>query len=257
MNRFRLLMYWMMLGSTAQAGEYRVGAGDLLEVQVREEVELSGEVQVTDACTVSLALIGRIEVCGLTPGEIEARVEGAYQSGYLLDPAVAVRVLEHRSQRVDVLGEVQKRGPVYLQGPTSLVEVISAAGGPAAENVVDVEVISAAGESVRYDLRAITASAAEVLVRPGDKIVLRPGKVVYIEGQLKRPGEVTLRDGLTVTQALALAGGPDEFANLRRVILRRADGEQLRVNVPRVHRGLDPDLVLRADDHIVVPRGSF
>jgi polysaccharide export outer membrane protein len=158
---------------------------------------------------------------------------------------------------VDVLGEVQKRGPVYLQGPTSLVEVISAAGGPSAENVVEVEVVSAGGASRTYDLHALTAAQTDVSVQPGDRIVLKPGKVVYVEGQLKRPGEVLLRDGLTVTQALALAGGPEEFANLRRVLVRRADGSQELVNVPRVHKGLAPDPVLRSDDHIVVPRGSY
>lgn len=247
----------VVVGGRALAGEYRVGAGDVLQVQVYEEPDLGGQVEVASTCTVSLALVGAVEVCELTPPEIEAKVRAAYADGFLVSPTVSVRVLQHRSQRVDVLGEVQKRGPVYLERDTTLVEVISLAGGPLAENVVEVQVVSADGETRTYDLLELAADPDDVLVRPGDKILLQPGKVVYVEGQIRKPGAVTLRGGLTVTQALALAGGPDEFANLRRVLVRRADGSQVRVSVPRVHRGADADPELAAGDHVIVPRGAF
>lgn len=247
----------VLVPALATAGDYHVGAGDKLNVHVYDEPDLSGEVLVSEGCTVTLALVGRLSVCGLTPTEIEHLVTDAYAGDYLVNPTIAVKVVDYRSQRIDVMGEVNKRGPMFLERPTSVVEVVSLAGGPTAENVVNVEVYSADGTVASYDLNALTASVASVMVQAGDRVVLKPGEVVFVEGEIKRPGSVTLSEGLTVTQALALAGGPDEYANLRRVLVRRADGSQVRVNVQRVHRGAEDDLVLAADDYLIVPRGAF
>lgn len=241
----------------ASAGEYRVGAGDALDIQVYDEPELSGEVRVTEGCTVSLGLIGRVAVCERTVGEIEQALTARYAGDFLVEPSIAVKVAEYRSQRVDVLGEVEDRGPIYLEGPTTLVEAISMAGGPNADNVVVVEVTSVDGTTVTHKLPKLLAAAEPILARPGDKISLQPGEVVYVEGEIRNPGTVVLSDGLTVTQALALAGGPAEYANLRRVLVRRADGDKVRVNVQRVHKGVESDVILAADDQLIVPRGAF
>ncbi len=65
------------------------------------------------------------------------------------------------------------------------------------------------------------------------------------------------RDGLTVTQALATAGGPGEYASLRRVSVLRANGEKLHLNLNRVNQGLEADVVMRPDDRLIVRRGAF
>ncbi len=242
---------------SAFAADYQVGPGDSLSVLVYDEPTLSADVVVSETCTITLALIGRVEACGHSTAELEANIAGQYAAGYLVNPNVAVKVARYHSQRVDVLGEVQKRGPLYLEGQTSLVEVVSLAGGPTADNVVTVEVVSEDGSSHIYDLRELTTSGQAVWVLPGDKVMLRPGELVYIEGQIKRPGVVTLNEGLTVTQALTLAGGSDEYANLRRVVLRHADGTKEIVNAFKAARGASADPVLKADDHVIVPRGAF
>lgn len=255
-----VVLVWLFAAAglaAAQEDAYTVGPGDTLTVQVYEEPELSGEVVVSEGCTVSLGLIGSLSVCGATPSQLEARIAEAYRGDYLVHPTVAVKVAAYKSRRVDVLGEVVKRGPLYLEGRTTLLEIISLAGGPTADNVVQVEVVSADGSRRTYDLLSLTAADETVLVKAGDKIVLKPGQVVYVEGEITRPGTVTMTDGLTVTQALALAGGPEEYANLRRVVIRRADGSQMKVNVVRIHKGLDDDPVLASDDHLLVPRGAF
>lgn len=252
------MFWWFAAVGLADEGDgYRIGPGDALHVAVYDEPSLTTNVVVSDGCTVTLALLGKVEVCGRTPAEVEADVTERYKGDFLVNPTVAIKVAEFHSQRVDLLGEVQKRGPIYLEGRTTLVEVISMAGGPTAENVVDVEVVSLDGTTARFDLNALNQTPEKVVVRPGDKVVLKPGKVVYMEGEVVRPGTVTLVDGLTVTQALALAGGAEEYGNLRRVLVRRADGEQVKVNVHRVHRGKDDDPVLKADDHVIVPKSAL
>lgn len=246
-----------LMPTVALAGDYLVGPGDALSVQVYDEPTLTAEVVVSETCTMTLALVGRVEACGKTPAELEATVTAVYANGYLVNPTVAVKVTRYHSQRVDVLGEVQKRGPLYLEGQTSLVEVISLAGGPTADNVVTVEVVAESGETHTYDMRTLTSSGQAVWVQPGDKVVLRPGELVYVEGQIKRPGVVTLKQGLTVTQALTLAGGTDDYANLRHVVIRHADGTNEVVNAFKAQRGRGVDPVLAPDDHVIVPRSAF
>jgi polysaccharide export outer membrane protein len=239
----------------ARDGEYRLGRGDALFVQVYEEPSLSGEVVVSDACSVSLGLIGQVDVCGRLVSEVEREIVNRYDGAYLVHPTVAVKVTRFHSQRVDVLGEVAKPGPQYMEGPTTLVEVISLAGGPRAENVVRATVVRRDGSEQIYDLTRMPA--APVLLAEGDQIILLPGDVVYVEGQVDRPGAITLNAGLTVTQALALAGGTTDYANLRRVLVNRAEGEKVLLNVLRVQRGLSDDVELQSDDHVIVPRGAF
>lgn len=248
------LMAWS-LGTTGFAADYVVGAGDTVDIQVYGEPDLSGVVVVSESCTVTLALVDRIDVCGLTADQLEAAVTTAYAGDYLLNPSVKVRVTEFLSQRVDVLGEVGKPGPQYLRGSTSLLEVISLAGG-ALETALWVVVVHEDGETQRYSIDAVSAGETPQ-VGGGDKVFLESGGVVYVEGQIRKPGAVPLTDGLTVTQALALAGGPDEFASVRRVLVRKSTGEKLRVNVTRVNRGKDDDPILSEDDYVVVPRTAF
>lgn len=249
-----VLAAWLLVVVGAHAGEYLIGRGDSLKVTVYGEPELSVEVDVADGCTVTLGLVGRVDVCGRSVTAIEDEITGRYAGGFLVNPSVSVKVGRYHSQRVDVLGEVARPGPQYLERETSLVEVISLAGGARAENVVRVDIIGVDGATRSY---ALTDLSTSVMVSEGDKIVLRPGEVVYVEGQIKRPGAITLVERLTATRALAMAGGPDEYANLRRVLVNRADGSTVRVNVPRVHRGLEEDIVLLPDDHLIVPRSAL
>lgn len=237
--------------------EYRVGPGDVLDVRVYGEDDLSGLVVVSEDCTIPLAYIGRVAACGQSASVLGEAIRDAYAVDYLVNPAVAVRVEEYRSQKVDVLGAVAKSGPVYLRGPTSLVEVISEAGGPMGDNVVRVDVFSENGGVLHHKLPEVMLDPDGIVVSNGDTIILKPGEVVFLEGEVARPGSIIYTDDLTVTQALALAGGPREFAALRRVLVRRADGSKQRVNVVRIHRGLSDDVALAADDHVLVPTGAF
>ncbi|HMV65733.1 MAG TPA: polysaccharide biosynthesis/export family protein [Myxococcota bacterium] len=241
---------------TSLAAEYLVGPGDTLHVQVYEEPTLSGEVVVSDACSISLGLIGRLDVCGRSVSELETEIVSRYAGGYLVDPTIAVRVVRFHSQRIDVLGEVARPGPQYLEGPTSLVEALSLAGGTRADNVVRVTIAHADGTEDAYDLTALPVGEP-VMVKERDQVYFLPGDVVYVEGEIHKPGVVTLSQGLTITRALALAGGPTEFAALRRVQVNHPDGSKVRINVVRVHRGDEADLPLVADDHVLVPRSAF
>lgn len=244
----------LLISSVALAVDYRVGAGDRIELHVYGEPDLSRALTIDDSCHITVGLIGRVEVCRHTTTEIEELVASRLAEGFLVHPQVTVEVEEYRSQWIEVDGEVANRGRQWLEGPTTLSEVITAAGGPRAENVVDVTVYGANGEQHRYDLTELLREEP-VYMRDGDRIILHPGRLVYVEGEVKKAGPITYKDGLTVTQALAMAGGPGDYANLRRVSVIRASGEKVRVNITKVNQGQMADVTLGPDDRLIIGRG--
>ncbi len=110
------------------AGEYRIGREDVLEVVVWHEPELTRVVPVRPDGKISLPLAGEMEAAGRTPAELQAVLTRAL-SPYIHDTAVAVLVREINGPRVYVLGEVTKPGGFPLRGPMSIVQAIAVAGG--------------------------------------------------------------------------------------------------------------------------------
>ena len=115
------------------SGEYRVGPGDVLDVNVFEVEELSKPAVVSPQGTVSLPLIGEVFVGRMTPLEIEARLKQLYEINLLRDPQISVSVQKFRSQPVSILGAVERPGVYQLQGRRRLVEVLAMAGGLSGE----------------------------------------------------------------------------------------------------------------------------
>lgn len=112
------------------AADYRIGAQDVLEVNVFGIEELKRDVQVDNGGNVSLPLIGSIKAGGRTPGEFSEDVEKALKAKYMKDPQVIVSVKNAQSQRVTIDGAVNKPGVYPLAGPTTLLQAISLAQGP-------------------------------------------------------------------------------------------------------------------------------
>ncbi len=109
--------------------DYRIGAQDLLEIQVYGIDNLKREVRVNTRGMVSLPLIGPVTVGGLTSEEAEALIAGLYAKDYLQDPQVSVFIKEFTSQRITVEGAVARPGIYPIRGDTTLVQAIALAGG--------------------------------------------------------------------------------------------------------------------------------
>jgi polysaccharide export outer membrane protein len=110
------------------AGEYRIGREDVLEVVVWHEPELTRVVPVRPDGKISLPLAGEVDAAGKTPAELQSGLSKAL-GAYIQDPAVAVLVREINGTRVFVLGEVTRPGGFPLRGPMSVVQAIALAGG--------------------------------------------------------------------------------------------------------------------------------
>jgi len=243
-----------------------IGPGDLLRITVLRESELDQSVRVLDSGDISLELVGNIPVQGLTPAEAAARVAARYRDGnFLLHPEVSVLVEEYATETVTVLGQVAHPGTVRLTAPRTLIDVLSLAGGlnEFADRHIVVERRARDGqpaERIRAFLpnRAEDALNADILVRPGDTVMVPKAGIVYVLGDVAHPGGYVMQNDskLTVLQAIALASGTSKTASERRArLVRSIDGRPASIELPLrdMERGREPDVALQANDIVYVP----
>jgi polysaccharide export outer membrane protein len=256
----------------AAAIDHPVGAEDLLEISVFEIPELNRTVRVSEKGTISLPLLGEMEVRGLTAMQLEERLRQALTKRYLQDPQVSVFVREYGSKKVSVIGAVGKPGVYAMLGPRTLLQILSEAGGLEKEAGAELYVIRAVpgGEG-----RKIAVNVGDLLVNrdPSLNLAVQPGDVIsvpldrqayiYVDGAVKTPGRIEQLASrpITLLQAVAKAGGTTERANLKgvQILRQREDGAQMTipVNLKRLRQGKDPDPVLRDGDIVVVPETFF
>jgi polysaccharide export outer membrane protein len=236
-----------------------IGPGDLLRITVLRESELDQRTRVLDSGEITLALAGNVSIQGLTPAAAAARIAEKYRQGnYLLHPEVSVFVEEYATQTITILGQVAHPGTVRV----TLIDVLSLAGGLTeyADRHIVIERGGKAGERIRAFLpnRADDALNADILVRPGDTVIVPKAGIVYILGDVAHPGGYVMQNDsqLTVLQAIALAAGASKTASEKSVrLVRNLDGISHSVDLPLrdMERGRDPDVPLQANDILYVP----
>ncbi|MGA7523670.1 MAG: polysaccharide biosynthesis/export family protein [Acidobacteriaceae bacterium] len=243
-----------------------IGPGDLLRITVLREPELNQTVRVLDSGEISLELAGNVPVQELTPAEAAARIAAQYLDGkFLLHPEVSVLVVEYATETVTVLGQVAHPGTVRLTTPRTLIDVLSLAGGfnQFADRHVVVErktSDSQPAERIHAYLpnRADDDLNADILVRPGDTVIVPKAGIVYVLGDVAHPGGYVMQNDskLTVLEAIALASGTEKTASERKArLVRTIDGRPLSVELPLrdMERGREPDVSLRPNDIVYVP----
>src|SRR5512147_1544851 len=109
-------------------GDYRLGAGDKLRIEVYKDQQLSQSLQIRPDGKITMPLIGDIPAVGLTPLELRDRLAGMLKD-YVTNPVVTVIVVEAVASNVYVMGEVNKPGPLALTGPMTVLQALAMAGG--------------------------------------------------------------------------------------------------------------------------------
>jgi polysaccharide export outer membrane protein len=249
-----------------------VGPGDVLDVTVFGNDDLSRTSTVQTSGVIALPLLGEVQVAGLTLPEVQRKLTTLLARDYLVNPQVEVKVKEYQSQFVSVVGEVNSPGRKPLRGRTRLIDVLVEAGGFTPRASGDIQIARREGsfEGGAKILRMRLSGSApspqdqvnlEVLLRNGDLITASPKYYVTVEGEIARPGRYPIEGELTITGAISTAGGLTRFgsSNLK---VRRVDPETgqtriLDVDLKAVRRGKEPDLVLLSNDVVSVPRRLF
>jgi polysaccharide export outer membrane protein len=240
---------------------YRVGPGDVLEIVVDGRPDLSRLPTVQTTGSVWLPRAGQVEVRGLTPAEIAAKVAPLLAGEDLASPRVAVRVREYQSQFVWVRGAVWRPGRKPLRGGTRLLDALLDAGGfqEAASGEVTVERAGGTfadgthAARFRFPVTDPTPEELQQLSLPlhvGDVVTAGIQRWITVSGAVKRPGRHEFEDALTLTGAVQAAGGLLRNGS-ERVLVRRKDGD-VEVDLRAVHDGQAEDLALAPGDVVVV-----
>jgi polysaccharide export outer membrane protein len=255
-------------GNVQASASIKIGPGDLLEITVFDVPEMTQQVRVGADGKAELQLLGNTAVAGLTAQEAaETIARELRDQKFLLHPQVNVLVKEYASQGVSVMGEVQKPGVYTVLGPRSLLDVISMAGG--LTNVADTRVTvkrrSGGEDQLMVKLKTddpATSLSNNVQVYPGDLVLVPRAGIVYVLGDVNRPGGFVMQDSgkISLLQALAQAGGASKNASLSKAVLLRKSAQGYvthKLDIARIERGQQPDLELGANDILFVPTNGF
>jgi polysaccharide export outer membrane protein len=263
---------------------YRIGVSDVIEIIVTTgsgksaqlsadnlQVNEKGQIQVFD---------GIVNAVCLSTGELAANLKTRYLQ-YKREPLnVVVNVKEYRSQLVAVIGAVKSPGRFELRRPIRLLELLALyANGPDEKSdgrieVVHTQNVACAGPNEAKGTEAALISAsykwdevragredANPLVRPGDVISLSEAPQVFVVGNVREPKSIPLRERITLTTAIAMAGGTLESTRSDQIRIERqkAGGvakDLIVVNLTAIKKQQAEDVVLQAGDIVDVPAST-
>lgn len=242
-----------------------IAPGDLLHIHVADTPEMEADARVTDRGAVPVVGIGDVTVAGLTPGDAATAVrDKLIERHYLNHPQVSINVVEFATQQVSVIGEVKTSGAYSIATPRPILDVLALAGGltPEANRHILIERNGDQQHPLDYYVSNDGAQAIDrqVMVDPGDTIVVSRAGIVYILGDVNRPGGYVMSNNesqLTLLQGLALAGGVTKAAKQGHAhLIRKKPGggyTDTELSVGDIQKGKHPDLALLPGDVLYLP----
>ena len=276
--------------------DYRIGPRDVLDIQIENAPELSGPFNVSADGTFLMPFIGRVRAVDKTPEDLATELTDGLRGRYLKDPRVAVAVKQYNSRSIFLQGSVRSPGVYQVEAKTTLLKLISFAGGLAenhgstafiireikanAQTTGAEPVASSAqgGAATPTDSQAnkpqyemVTANISglmfgnfdqDIPVQAGDIVNIPPTDIFFVAGEVIAPGQFALKPGTTLRQAIALARGfTFSAAKGRGVIFREntktGGREDIKVDVGAVMNGKQDDIAIKANDVIIIPNSSF
>lgn len=258
------------IASTSAAGSAGLGVGDLIEVDLftapSAQPEFSSKVRVGTDGTIQLPLLGAFHVGGQSLESAETNIASSYiKDGIYKQAQVDLVVLDYGVQHsISVSGEVQKPGVYPMNGAMRLVDAIATAGGltnRAGQQIA----IEHSDASIPTKIVAVPNGASSPEQDPalsaGDKVVVERAGIVYVVGDVNKPGGFVMDNtsNMTVLQALALAEGTKSTAALASARLIRTTPQgrtETSLQLKKIMASQMPDPQLQADDIILVPTSS-
>jgi polysaccharide biosynthesis/export protein len=249
--------------TTGPRASLRLGPGDLVHVTVYDMPELEQRFRVSDQGMATLALIGELKVAGMTATELGQEITTKLREGdFARRPNVTVMVDEYTTQGVAVIGEVTRPGIVPIYSGRNVLDILSAAGGlketASTEILIRRQGQTGDPERVQLGRDRQSLSGPMVEVNPGDQIVVPLAGIVYMLGDLNRPGGYVMSENgkISLLQALAMAGGTTQTSseNHTRLLRPGANGyEEKPIALKDIMAGKQKDIELQPRDVIYVP----
>jgi len=269
--------------SDPKAASYELGPDDEITIRALHADEITDKpFRVDPLGYLSLPIIGRVRAGGLTVEQLAHEVSSRLSS-FIREPEVSIRVTEFRSQPLSVLGAVKNPGVYRLRGRTTLIEALSSAGGlePDSGGTIHITRQSecgtvpldnaqpdpsgrfSTGEVKLQPLMEARNPANNLLVCANDVITVPRARLVYVIGEVHKPGGFVLRDQemVSVLKALSMSEGLTHTAGAQKARILRAEAGQAQrreipVNLDHVLAGKTEDMMLRPDDILFVPNNK-
>jgi polysaccharide export outer membrane protein len=246
----------------AQSEQATIGPGDLLDISVFAVPELTLKVRVNDQGSVMLPLVGDMHFGGLTVAQAEQALSKILvERDMVLKPQITIFVTEYATQGITILGEVNQPGTYPLFGPHRLFDALSAAGGVTQRSSSTITLIHRGDHDHPIHLNlAVTNTnvGTDVVLQPGDTLIVDKAPVVYVVGEVNKPGAFLMENNtsITVLRAVALAQGATHKAALNKAeIVRRSPVgvEEIDLPLSKIMHGQMADLQLHGDDILFLP----
>jgi polysaccharide biosynthesis/export protein len=239
-----------------------ISPGDSIHISVLDNPDLDQHARVTDAGEIPVLGIGNVKVANMSPADAASAVHDRLVSAHFLNhPQVALVVDQYATQNVTVIGEVRQPGAYPLSTPRPILDVIALGGGlnEVADRNILVERHGDQNNPIAYLLSndAGQAIKEQVLVNPGDTVVVPKAGIVYVLGDVNRPGGFTMTDNqskMSLLEALSLAGGAAKTAKLGHArLIRKIDHTEAQVSLGDIEKGKQPDFAMAPGDILYVP----
>ena len=264
--------------------EYKLGSGDLVNVDVFDVPQLSRDVRVSDSGYISLPLLPeRIVAKGLSTIQLQEKIaELLKASGLVTYPEVTVSLKEQRSQPITVIGSVKTPQVIQSLRPMSVSEVLSVCGG-ISEDAGSVLLVKrkvpadisgttnsdeldplAAPQIITVDLWDLLNSPTpkdNIMLVGGDIVTVPRAGIFYVVGAVTHPGGFILSndaDQMTTLKALALAAGVTSTSKANEAVIVRKDpatgiSKEIPVDLRKLLNRKGPDTKMQANDILFVP----
>jgi len=272
--------------ATVKQGDYLIGSGDVLGVEVFDVPELSRDVRVNETGFISLPLIPvKIHALGLTTFQLQDKIAELLQSnGLVTTPQVSVSLKEQHGQPITVIGSVKNPTVIQAVRQTTVLQALSQAGGvseDAGSVVVITRPASVPDESTEADAtkqpgepQTFIISLTDLLdsgnatfnipVLGGDVVSVPRAGIIYVVGAVQHPGGFVMqsdRDRMTTLKMLSLAGGTTTTAKERQAVILRKNLEtgkrdEVPVDLKKVMQLKTEDVMLQPSDILFVPDSS-
>jgi len=262
----------------AQDDRYRIGPGDVLDIRIYNRPQLSREaVRVEGSGMIRMPLIeNEIQAVCLTEGELAKEISTRY-ARYYKNLQVDVFIKEYHSKQVAIIGAVNEQSRFELQRRVRLLELLTYAKGPSTKagqtiNIVHSTAVSPCKQTDDTDTSAAFSSykLSDVLqgdpksnpyLETGDIVTLPEADQVYVVGNVFMPLTISLKEPITLTRAIAMAGGLKQDTKKDKIrILRQEPGTTVRkeimVDLSAIEKKSSEDLALAPNDIIDVPTSA-
>ena len=260
--------------STSQTGDrYRIGPGDVLDIRIFNRPQLSRDaVRVEGSGMIRMPLVdGEIQAACKTEGELAQDIKTRYLKFYR-NPQVDVFIKEYHAREVAVIGAINEQGRYQMQRRLRLLELLTYAKGPSDKAGQTINIVRAPRSglcnngaiaddeggsfiSLRLNDTMRGEEKANPYVEPGDIVTLPEADQVYVVGNVYSPKTLPLKEPITVSRAVAMAGGPLRDSKTDRVhIVRQQQGgeAEIFVDLKAIARKQATDVLLQPNDIVEV-----